>query len=386
MIGSHRKIMLVDDKVLMTGGRNLEDNYSRSENAEMFKFLDVDVVLEGDFTQSTTLLFEHLWQQSRSIKLLLRRNFPTEFDNEESMHQKELMAELSSDASPPSFRRMSVESEIFSKAWSSSRVGSSISATEIAKTGAREIDDIEAPPEHSSALLPSSSRRRSTGSITSRRLSSFDLSSSMTSVGGIEGAERSFEVSLIQLDHKAGSRDDSDIVLSSLLRMIETAEKSIDLLFGYFQLFPVMRGALTRAVARGVKVRLFTNSRNSNDVYFFNGVFGEAMCHLLEMGAEIWVPQDATELCLHYKCALIDSKVMCVGSWNMWGTSIFYDSEFSVIIIAKEEIKGLTDFIDDLINSNLFTQITERPAEWSFPKFFLWASSKYARNQITRGY
>ena len=41
-------------------------------------------------------------------------------------------------------------------------------------------------------------------------------------------------VSIVQLDHKAGRVDGQDICLSTLIFLLERAEKAIDLVFGCF--------------------------------------------------------------------------------------------------------------------------------------------------------
>ncbi len=72
----------------------------------------------------------------------------------------------------------------------------------------------------------------------------------------------------------------------SLLFLIDTAETSIDLVFGYFQLFEELDVSLTKASERGVKIRLMTNSSTTNGMSYLNGNFASALKRLLVIGAE----------------------------------------------------------------------------------------------------
>jgi putative cardiolipin synthase len=56
---SHRKLLVADGKVAITGGRNMGDEYFHI--SESFNFIDSDVVIEGPIVQSLRQSFEMYW-------------------------------------------------------------------------------------------------------------------------------------------------------------------------------------------------------------------------------------------------------------------------------------------------------------------------------------
>ena len=170
-------------------------------------------------------------------------------------------------------------------------------------------------------------------------------------------------VSVFQLDHKSGDPEGLDIIFSSLLFMIDTAKESLDLYFGYFQLFEELDAALTRAAQRGVKIRLVTNSSGTNGLTYLNNLFCPALERLLELGAKIYTTRkcDEGKICFHNKDVIADSRVALFGSWNCIGTSIFYDSDFSVLLFDENGgvFTPYRQKIDDLIKVDRLLRVTE---------------------------
>lgn len=321
VIGTHRKIMLVDNGLLFTGGRNIEDEYVRFEGNTHFNFHDLDIVLAGDFSESTGALFTDLWNQSRSVVSVLQGLPPLPLD---------------------------------------------LGPTEHGDTSSSTSDELMKGEDETDLRI-------------------FFRNSSLKSS---EHVGR--DVTLFQLDHKAGRPDGYDIILSTLLFLLETAQTSIDLIFGYFQLFPCLEETLVRAMDRGVKVRLITNSRETNDCFFLNELFRKTFVHLMEIGVDIYIPDgDKNNFCLHYKTAMIDSRVLLVGSWNSFGISVFYDSEFSVVIFKEDDEEPFGDFdsfFGDSFEDRRFVLMQTAPGPWKLPMLACLATSKYVHRQVDRGY
>ena len=324
IVGNHRKILLVDDTWMLTGGRNTSDSYFTNNG---FHYLDADVVLQGCFEASTSILFQSLWVHSREVKLLFG---PQVFEEEET---------LSSDESTAGFESTDKDQ----------------SELQVKNTRAVANDDAN-------------------------------------------------NVTIFQLEHKAGNTDGHDIIFTALLFLIESAEETIDLVMGYFQLLsPDLEAALRCAVARGVRIRLATNSAKSNGLPYFNGLFGQALDCLIDMGVEVYVTADLTkyqqygDFCLHYKLAVFDQKVALVGSWNPIGASVFYDSDFSVILFdqRKEDKKAsdgnlfqaLEDIIDGAISAGSMVRLYEiEDHSFLVPLIYYLVASKFARRTIKQGY
>ena len=129
---------------------------------------------------------------------------------------------------------------------------------------------------------------------------------------------------MFHLDHKSGNKDVYDITYSTLLSLVKTTKEKIDLVLGYFQLFPDMEAAITRAVTRGVQISLTTNSDHTNGMPYFNVIYRHALERLLELGVNVFVTVDSDKLlegdsdangfALHYKLAVFDQRVAFVDS------------------------------------------------------------------------
>ncbi|GFH46467.1 hypothetical protein CTEN210_02941 [Chaetoceros tenuissimus] len=92
---------------------------------------------------------------------------------------------------------------------------------------------------------------------------------------------------LISLHHVTGRTDGIDIIYSTVLKLIECATNEINLVYGYFALFPPMEKAISAAIERGVRVKLFTNSSETGDIFFLRPFFAMGQKRLFEMGADI---------------------------------------------------------------------------------------------------
>ncbi|CAB9529931.1 Cardiolipin synthase 1 [Seminavis robusta] len=282
--GTHRKMMLVDGTFLLTGGRNISDEYLMTDT---FHFKDLDVTLQSSsFVDSTRHLYETLWGKSRGIHHLTR-------GIDASSKDTKLMGDEAGFETPTMM--MATDSSTM-------------------YSGVMGVD--------SQVVNPMNERQQD---------SPLDPASSINI---------DCEVSLFQLDHKAGNPEGQDIIFSTLLFLIETAEESIELLFGYFQLLPGLEEAIAGAIARGVKVRLITNSEDTNDLSFENQIFGHALRRVLILGVEVYLPakkkDGSVNYCLHYKMAIMDAKAVLLGSWNCLGFSTFHDDEFSFVMFDQE--------------------------------------------------
>src|SRR5690606_7114732 len=56
---SHRKLLIIDNKIAVTGGRNIADDYF--DLRAKFNFIDSDVLLKGPLTESITKSFDLYW-------------------------------------------------------------------------------------------------------------------------------------------------------------------------------------------------------------------------------------------------------------------------------------------------------------------------------------
>lgn len=306
VIGTHRKLILVDSQYLLTGGRNISDKYFTS--GEAHHYLDADFLLQGNFGSSTQSMYDSFWERSKEFPLL--------------------------------------------------------SEPEYAKNDVCDKDVIESSSGESLEQFFSDGK----------------------------------EVALFQIDHEAGSDLGYDMILSALMFLVENAKDSVVLAFGYFQLFNCLDSAVGRAVERGVKIRVIANSTKTNsDLVGFNPLFKRTCKRLLDMGVEVFVPSSQKQLqhgcakySLHYKAAVIDSRVAMVGSWNCMGTSVFYDAELSAVLFDQSDsgdaFAPIEDMFTDSVKSGELVPIQMTEENFRVPLVYLLAAGKWGRKQFERGY
>lgn len=324
VIGSHRKIFLVDQTWMITGGRNTDEKYFRNEG---FHFLDSEVLLRGNFRSTTGTFLETLWSQAQYADKLFeiadRQPRPDTTQNEEDDDDSSCAGSL-----------MGLEA-----------------MREDPEAGICDVSARSNPPEPLA----------------------------------IKG-----NVSTVMLDHKSGDPKGYDIIYSTLVYMIETSNETVDLLVGMFQLFPELEDAIGRAVTRGVRVRLVTNSETTNDLPTYNAVYRKTYVRLLELGAEIHVPDDKfswKDFVLHHKVAVFDRKAAMIGSWNCIGVSVFYDSDYSVVLFCKEGHDCLLDPFQKLMEDGTFVPMTSIAEDaFQVPALFKYASARATRQIMEKGF
>jgi cardiolipin synthase A/B len=147
------------------------------------------------------------------------------------------------------------------------------------------------------------------------------------------------------IDHTPNAAGYDPIYLG-LLKSIEASTTSIDISNAYVILTPAMRDAILRARARGVRVRVFTNSARSIDEPIVTAPILNSLAELLPSGVEVYVKNGDT---LHSKFAIFDGEVTWVMSYNLHPRSLRYEGE-SANVVFDADFSAVTvrDFEKDL--------------------------------------
>ncbi|MDQ3234280.1 MAG: phosphatidylserine/phosphatidylglycerophosphate/cardiolipin synthase family protein, partial [Pseudobdellovibrionaceae bacterium] len=136
--------------------------------------------------------------------------------------------------------------------------------------------------------------------------------------------------------------------------LIHNAQKSIRLTNSYFALSQPMRKALREAVERGVKLEIFTNSYQSNDEAILWDCSVPDFKNFLDLGAEIyeWMSQAGM---LHAKSALFDDTIAIVSSFNFDNASFKSNME-SLAVIRGATVMDSMKRVWDLDMENPMTR------------------------------
>jgi putative cardiolipin synthase len=135
-------------------------------------------------------------------------------------------------------------------------------------------------------------------------------------------------------------------VANALMAMIDGASEEVLIVSAYLIPTPELEGAVKRAVERGVRIRMLTNSIRSNNHLTAHSAYRNHIRTLLDNGAELHeVRIDATDrdiymlspieekkLALHAKALVIDSNKVFIGSANLDPRSLRINTEMGLLI------------------------------------------------------
>lgn len=138
-------------------------------------------------------------------------------------------------------------------------------------------------------------------------------------------------------------------VANALMSMLDAAREEVLIVSAYLIPTPELEGAVERAVNRGVRIRMLTNSIRSNNHLTAHSAYRNHIRGLLDNGAELHeVRIDATDrhiymlspieekqLALHAKALVIDSDKVFIGSANLDPRSLRINTEMGLLIESE---------------------------------------------------
>ena len=293
----HNKTFIVDGKVVVTGGRNVADEYFDYDHR--YNFRDRDVLLLGKVTRSIQLSFNDFWESSLSFPItsLISEKQEAAVDSMKfsKLHQYA--------CSPENF-------------WPQVR--------EAIKTLPHTFDSL-------------------------KRSDDFKWVDSVSFVSDIPGKNDGS-------NGLGGGGRSTD----ALVRLIRKAKTSIDIQSPYLITSDLSRGLFREAVKRGVKIRILTNSLASTDnIEAFSG-YQRDRKKLLATGARIFEfrPDAAIRykvmtrtlqeklkyapiFGLHAKSMIVDGKITVIGTFNLDPRSANLNTECISIIHSEDITRGV---------------------------------------------
>ena len=130
-----------------------------------------------------------------------------------------------------------------------------------------------------------------------------------------------------------------------LLQCISSARCTLDIENAYYINHPVLHRRLAAACARGVRVRIFTNSAESNDLFFSNYRIYSGFPDLLKAGVQIYLRAGQGRT-LHCKYFVADEEWTGFGSSNLDYYSPRFCREAGVHVRSKELASKLTTWFE----------------------------------------
>ncbi|MBL7669848.1 MAG: phosphatidylserine/phosphatidylglycerophosphate/cardiolipin synthase family protein [Bdellovibrionaceae bacterium] len=156
-----------------------------------------------------------------------------------------------------------------------------------------------------------------------------------TSASAISKSDRSgFQFKIIDNDPRT-HREGSTIMLT-VLSAIRAAKKQIDIENAYIILFPALKNEIQRALDRGVKIRILTNSSESVDEPAVSIPILRSVAELADLRsqangspAEVYVRKGTT---LHSKILMIDALDTYIMSYNLHPRSERLEGEMAIVV------------------------------------------------------
>lgn len=166
-----------------------------------------------------------------------------------------------------------------------------------------------------------------------------------------------------------GENWQQELLISQLWPFMEATEEELLIISPYF--VPGRKGAdaLCGLSAKGVLIRILTNSLASNDVSAVHAGYSRYRKQLLEAGVELyeldeeinkevlkrfnWLP-GLSKSSLHAKTMVLDQRAMFVGSMNLDPRSIKINNEIGILFFNKKVAEASAQTFNDNIEKVAF--------------------------------
>ncbi len=299
----HNKTFIVDQKVVITGGRNIADEYFDYDHE--YNFRDRDVLLLGKVTQSINTSFNAFWNTAFSIPVTeLIDDLPKNIDHKDRFDGLHEYA-----CNPDNF-------------WPQVR------------TKIENLPDVFASIKKSGRLV---------------------WVEDVSFISDIPGKN----------DGKSGLAGGGKST-TALINLVKNAKHTLDIQSPYLVTSELSRNLFREAVNRGVTIRILTNSLASTDnLEAFSG-YQKDREKLLKTGVKIYeFRPDAAERIkimtadlqkkldykpifgLHAKSMVVDGKIAVIGTFNLDPRSANLNTECITIIhskeVAQDVLKGMEE-------------------------------------------
>ena len=136
---------------------------------------------------------------------------------------------------------------------------------------------------------------------------------------------------------------------AELRELLDRARESVVIESPYLVPTRALRRGLREAIARGVRIRILTNSLASTDNLWPQAGYVGDKPGLVRSGVELWEYQGPE--CLHAKTAVIDDEVVIVGSYNLDPRSQNLNRELALVLRDPTVAADLRGRMDAHLNS-----------------------------------
>jgi len=364
----HNKLFLADNVMGVAGGRNLGDAYFG--NAANGNFVDVDVLAIGPIVQDLSRSFDSYWNNERAypVQSLVTREELQSMRERAKKADQELVEQATRDRDDPPSADAPPTAEQRARAWDQKALD------------LRTADFVWAPAvmlADKPGKIPADSgpdTAKAPGLVVSQP---DDKPAASRGAASLEAAS----------DLAANG----DTVVEGLLQMIGQARSSLLIISPYFVPGKDMLKAFGEARARGVKIRVLTNSLASNDAPVAHVGYARHREALLKMGIELYELRSEqsnfgnvfgssgstgsggvtgqSRAMLHSKVLVMDGRLLVVGSMNLDLRSQLQNTEIALLIRSDELSRAASAQIErGMRERSWHVELTDGSLVWRAPE------------------
>ena len=327
---NHDKIVIVDTRVAIAGGRNLSQDYLADPRDRPVAYVDMDALYDDE-----------------TVARRLTQAFDGEFH---APRTTTLMVEAPGDG------RAALEVSLAAmRAWlrdapfSPEQLGAFADPSEGPGRVAKVALALEGDITRALPTIPPAEVRETLKMVTTTLASHPRLRGALARPVPPMPAEPA-PVRLLDT-HSVEGEKPKNTITDNLLKAILAAEREIVLQSPYFVLTPVAERALAEAAARGVQITVLTNSPASSDSPPTQAAFLAQWPTFLAKVPTAHLFVVAEPRLMHSKVSLIDGVVSFVGSYNLDPLSAYVNGEVVGVIWGETQARSLRGAIDDILHS-----------------------------------
>ena len=342
----HNKLFIADNAMGIAGGRNLGNAYFGNDDSG--NFVDLDVLATGPVVQALSRSFDAYWNNPRAypVQSLISRpellrmreslnlpSRPTTPDGQrpqppaESSNGNPSAKATTADGQPPAsaqrtriWNQQPMDLRQVRWTWAPA-------AVLVDQPTKIPADSTEASPSNPSVPTPTAAPSPAPSAARTGKAT-------------------------------APSTPPSDTVVDGLLQLMGQATQELLIVSPYFVPGPDMKQAFASAIARGVRVRVLTNSLASNDAPIAHAGYARHRAELLQTGVQLYEMRSElsglrsvflgtgsggagsagvgnSRAMLHSKLLIVDGRLLVVGSMNLDLRSQLQNTEIALLIQSR---------------------------------------------------
>ncbi len=327
---NHRKILVIDNEVAMTGGRNIGNEYF--DLSPEFNFLDRDIVIRGEIVKDIKNSFDVVWN-SDEVKEKKRPRQPESHDAKYGRNRDHF--------------------DDFDYRHDLARFNKKVdTAREFLLVDANEEKVLEIRENGSNSLKNEYS-------------------------GKCESMEFLSEYPIANSDVKK-----QRVIKYDIFDRIKNANKSVSVDSPYFILDDEAANSFKTALSKGTNIELLTNGLNSTDAIYVYAVFETIIKDWINLGLKPYMYlghkpseyevlsseiKEETRFGVHAKTLIFDNKDVTIGTFNFDPRSYNFNTEMVVTCNNNEELaEVVTRNIHQRMESSVLLDSVEKVKETEF--------------------